>query len=406
MIKIVLHGSSGRMGHVVTSVALNDPDAKIVAGIDPTAQTSSPDFPHFTQFEECNVDASVIIDFSSPNALPKLLHYACKKKLPLVIATTGLSSDELKLVKSASESIPILRSANMSLGINLMYELAQKAAASLGDNFDIEIIEKHHNQKADSPSGTAYALADAINEAFLNTKTYVFGRNSKNQKRTHKEIGIHALRAGTINGEHTAFFAGKDEALSITHTAYSRQIFALGALSAAKFIVSKPPGLYSFKDMLSEYSAVTSITVDEEQSLITINHIPYQPQTIADIFLCLAKENINIDMISQTAPINGEIDVSFTLPLKSLHRAMERIVALKNTIPSIHPAAFDNVCKLNIEGIGMEIQPGIAARVFCILAKQNISLKTITTSETKISCVIARTDVLMAVRAVREEFGI
>lgn len=394
------------MGQVVASVAATDPEVSIVAGIDYTQGVNIFNFPTYTSFEECTESASVIIDFSSPNAIQKLLQSACKRKVPLVIATTGLSSDDLKAVKTASEVIPILRSANMSLGVNLMYELSQKAASCLSDKFDIEIIEKHHNQKADSPSGTAYALADAINEAFLNPKNYVYGRNSKHQKRTADEIGIHAIRAGTINGEHTALFAGKDEALSITHTAYSRQIFASGAIAAAKYVVTKPPGLYSFKDMLSEHSAVTNIDIVDGQSLITINHIPYNPRTIADIFLNIAKESINIDMISQTAPINGEVDISFTLPLKLLHRAMDRILALKTIIPSLSPVAYDNVSKLTIEGVGMEIQSGIAARIFDILAKQNISIKTITTSETKISCIIEKADELLAVKAISEDFGI
>ncbi len=394
------------MGQVMASVAASDPEIRIVAGIDYTHGSNNFNFPTYASFEECTESASAIIDFSSPNAIPKLLQGACKRKMPLVIATTGLSSDDLKAVKTASEVIPILRSANMSLGVNLMYELSQKAASFLGDKFDIEIIEKHHNQKADSPSGTAYALADAINEAFLTPKTYVFGRNSKHQKRSANEIGIHAIRAGTINGEHTALFAGKDEALLITHTAYSRQIFALGAITAAKYVVGKTPGLYSFKDMLSEHSAVTNMYIVDEQSLITINHIPYSPQTVADIFLNIARENINIDMISQTAPVNGEVDISFTLPLKLLNRAMDKILALKKAFPSLSPVAYDNVCKLTIEGVGMEIQSGIAARIFSILAKQDISIKTITTSETKISCIIEKADELLAVKAISEEFGI
>lgn len=406
MIDIILHGSSGRMGQVVASVAASDPEVRIVAGIDSSLNGSNSDFPTYSSFEQCKESASVIIDFSSPVAIPKVLQSACKRKLPLVIATTGLSPEDLKAIKTASEVIPILRSANMSLGVNLMYELSQKAASCLGDKFDIEIIEKHHNQKADSPSGTAFALADAINEAFLNPKNYVYGRNSKHEKRTANEIGIHAIRAGTINGEHTALFAGKDEALSITHTAYSRQIFASGAIAAAKFTVKKPAGLYSFRDMLSEHSAVTNIYIVDGQSLVTINHIPYKPQAVSDIFEALGNENINIDMISQTAPLNGEVDISFTLPLKHLPRAMDRIAALKKNFPNLSSIAYDNVSKLTVEGVGMEIQSGIAARIFGIMAKQNISIKTITTSETKISCIIEKADELLAVKAISDEFGI
>lgn len=167
------------MGQVVASVAATDAEVRIVAGVDYSPSGRTSDFPTYSSFEQCTESASAIIDFSSPVAIPKVLQNACKRKLPLVIATTGLSPEDLKAIKTASEVIPILRSANMSLGVNLMYELSQKAASFLGDKFDIEIIEKHHNQKADSPSGTAFALAEAINEAFLNPKSYVNGRNSK-----------------------------------------------------------------------------------------------------------------------------------------------------------------------------------------------------------------------------------
>lgn len=406
MIDIILNGCNGKMGQVVAGVAQNDLETSVVAGIDNYFSHTQNYFPTYNKFEECTEQATVIIDFSSPAALRQLLNSAVNRKLPLVIATTGLSPDDLEEIRIASEAIPILRSPNMSLGVNLMYELAQKAAALLGEKFDIEIIEKHHNQKADSPSGTAYALADAINDVLLRSRNYVYGRNSKHQKRDASEIGIHAVRGGTLNGEHIALFAGKDETLQITHTAYSRQIFAIGAIAAAKFIVGKPVGLYSFKDMMAEQSAVTNLYLQDDQAIITVYNVPHNPKAVAGLFRVLGDNNINIDMISQSAPVNCEVDISFTLNEKDLSKAMERLTVLQSDYPSIKPMSIVNISKLTIEGIGMEIQSGVASRVFSILANCDITIRAISTSEIKISLVIFKSDEKNAIEAISKEFGI
>ena len=237
------------------------------------------------------------------------------------MATTGLSAEDKGLLAGHAREVPIFVSANMSLGINLVRELIQQAAAVLGQGFDIEIVEKHHNQKKDSPSGTALLLADALNEVFLGTRQYVYGRHARSELRDGKEIGIHAVRAGTIVGEHEVLFAGKDEVVEFRHTAYSRQIFASGALQAARYLIGKPPGLYGMKEMITAGSAVTRLYVSEEQALLTLLEVPYDTARIAAVFQGIARENISVDMISQTAPVDGRVEISFTLPRADLDRA-------------------------------------------------------------------------------------
>jgi len=403
-IRIIIHGCNGKMGQTVASVAAALPDIQVVAGGDKFPEIKQNPFPTYGSLSQCNEQADVIVDFSNPTALPDLLAFAKERKIPLVIATTGFSQDDIKLIEQASRTIPIFRSANMSLGVNVMLELVQKAAAALGNEFDIEIIEKHHNQKVDAPSGTAYVLADAINEVLLNSKDYIFGRHSKNQRRSKSEIGIHAVRGGTIPGQHTVVFAGNDEVLEITHTAYSRQIFALGALHACKYITKKAPGLYGMKDMLNEQAAVTNIYSDNQQALITINSIPDSTTAIAQILESIAQHNINIDLISQTTPVNGKVNISFTLPRKDLKKAMEAINGLKTLFPSINLNAYEDIVKLSVEGSGMAQQPGIASKVFSLMAQQNIRIMAITTSETKISYIIHPLDERKALEALMEAF--
>ncbi len=403
-IRIIIHGCNGKMGQAVASAAAAHPDIEVVAGIDKLPESKQNPFPTYGSLDQCTKQADVIVDFSNPAALPDLLAFAIERRIALVIATTGFSRDDIKLMEQASQTIPIFRSANMSLGVNVMLELVQKAAATLGNEFDIEVIEKHHNQKVDAPSGTAYALADAINEVLLNSKDYIYGRHSKNQRRSKSEIGIHAVRGGTIPGQHTVMFAGSDEVLEITHTAYSRQIFALGALRACKYIAKKPPGLYGMKDMLNEQAAVTNIYSDNQQTLMTINNIPDSTVAIAQIFESIAQQNINIDLISQTTPVNGLLNISFTLPSKDLEKAIKVVNDLHASLPTISLNTYEDIVKLSVEGPGMAQQPGIAAKVFSIMAQQNIRIMAITTSETKISYIIHPLDERKALEALMEAF--
>ena len=248
MTDIILSGCGGAMGRAVSARA-QSVGCTVVAGIDP-ADGLQPGYPVFASAAECTAKAGVIVDFSHPSALEGLLELARRSGIPLVLATTGLDQAQISRVREASAQTPIFFSFNMSLGINLMSALARTAARVLGGQFDIEIIEKHHNRKLDAPSGTAIMLAGAVSEELAQPPEYIHERHSKRQKRGKNEIGLHAVRGGTIVGEHELLFAGPDETLSITHTAYSREVFATGALNAARFMQGKPPGLYDMNDLI------------------------------------------------------------------------------------------------------------------------------------------------------------
>ena len=250
MTKFIMHGCNGAMGQVITRLAKEDPEAEIVAGIDIQDNIDN-GYPVFTKIEECDVPADVIVDFSVAKAVDGVVDYAVNRKIPLVLCTTGLSEEQLAHVEAASKQIAILRSANMSLGVNTVFKLAALGAQVLAQaGYDIEIVEKHHNRKLDAPSGTAIALADSINEERGGAYTYVYDRSGRRQKRDAKEIGISAVRGGTIVGEHDVIFAGEDEVVTFSHTAYSKNVFAKGALQAAKFLKGKAAGMYDMSDVI------------------------------------------------------------------------------------------------------------------------------------------------------------
>ncbi len=237
------------MGQVITRLSEQYDDLSIVAGYDITDSGKNP-YPVFSDLRKCSVRPDVLIDFSNPAALESILTYATSTEIPVVIATTGHSQTQARMLKKTSEIIPVFYSANMSLGINLLIGLVKKAAKLLQTSFDIEIVEKHHNQKIDAPSGTALAIADAVNSVLDQKHEYVYDRHSRRKKRSRNEIGIHAIRGGTIVGEHSVIFAGNDEIIEIRHSALSKEIFATGALSAARFIIGKKPGMYDMNDLV------------------------------------------------------------------------------------------------------------------------------------------------------------
>ena len=250
MVKAIMHGCNGHMGQVITGLAAADEGIEIVAGIDLSDHIQNT-YPVFKSLDECNVSADVIIDFCSAKAIDGLLSYSVRTKTPVVICTTGLSEEQVEQVKEASASVAVLKSANMSLGINMLLKLLKEAAQTLAPaGFDIEIVEKHHNQKLDAPSGTALALADSINEAMDQRYTYKYDRSQERAKRSADEIGISAVRGGSIVGEHEVIFAGTDEVIEFKHTAYSKGIFAKGAIEAAKFLAGKPAGFYDMSDVI------------------------------------------------------------------------------------------------------------------------------------------------------------
>lgn len=250
MIKAMMHGCNGRMGQMITNLVKQDEQITLVAGVD-TFTGLQNEYPVFETIEQCDVDVDVVIDFSNASAADSVLDYCAAKKIPLVFCTTGLSEKQLEKMKEVSLKTAILKSANMSMGINLLMKLLKDAARVLAPaGYDIELIEKHHNQKLDAPSGTALALADSINEAMEGAYEYVYDRSQVRKKREKKEMGISAVRGGTIVGEHEVIFAGTDEVIEFKHTAYSRSVFGKGAVEAAKFLAGKPAGMYDMSDVI------------------------------------------------------------------------------------------------------------------------------------------------------------
>lgn len=251
MTRIIMRGCNGKMGQSISALVAADPEVCMVAGIDLQDDGHNP-YPVFSDIYDCDIEADCLIDFSGVTQIDRMLDYCVEKNLPCVLCTTGLSEELLKLVNEASKKVAILRSANMSMGINLLLKLLKDAAGVLAPaGFDIEIVEKHHNLKLDAPSGTALALADSINEEFENSYEYVYDRSGRREKRPEKEIGISAIRGGTIVGEHDVIFAGPDEVITFSHTAYSKQVFGKGAVQAAKFLAGKDPGMYNMSHVIN-----------------------------------------------------------------------------------------------------------------------------------------------------------
>ena len=252
MVKIFLNGCCGRMGKAIANLCYNNPDYKIVAGGD-IIENKNYDFPVYTSLSECTEDFDVIIDFSNAKAVPTILEFALSRKKPFICCTIALSDDTVSAILSASEKIAVFKSANMSLGINMMVELCKQATRILYPEFDIEIVEAHHNRKLDAPSGTAMMIASAIDQEIPDNIDYVYDRHSVNKARSKNEIGISSIRGGNIVGEHSAMFISDEEILTISHSAQTRDVFAKGALTAAKFMAGKEKGYFTMSDVIAQY---------------------------------------------------------------------------------------------------------------------------------------------------------
>ena len=252
MVKIFLNGCCGRMGKAIANLCYNNPDYKIVAGGD-IIENKNYDFPVYTSLSECTEEFDVIIDFSNAKAVPTILEFALSRKKPFICCTTALSDDTVSAILSASEKIAVFKSANMSLGINMMVELCKQATRILYPEFDIEIVEAHHNRKLDAPSGTAMMIASAIDQEISDNVEYVYDRHSVNKARSKNEIGISSIRGGNIVGEHSAMFISDEEILTISHSAQTRDVFAKGALTAAKFMAGKEKGYFTMSDVIAQY---------------------------------------------------------------------------------------------------------------------------------------------------------
>ena len=250
MIKAIMNGCNGKMGQMIAGLIAQDEEVKLVAGVDVYDQGRNP-FPVYKHISDCDVQADVIIDFCNPAAIKGLMEYCVERQIPCVVCTTGLSEAQLARIKETSAKVAVLKSANMSMGINLLEKLLKEAAGLLAEaGYDIEIVEKHHKLKKDAPSGTALALGDAINEGLSEKYEYVFDRSQRSIPRPQKEIGFSAVRGGTIVGDHDVIFAGEDEVITFSHRAYSKAVFGKGAVQAAKFLCGKQPGLYDMSDVI------------------------------------------------------------------------------------------------------------------------------------------------------------
>ena len=251
MVKIMMHGCNGVMGQVISKIVEETEGAVMACGVD-RVDDGHNDYPVFTDINACDVEVDAIIDFSAAPAVDGLLDFAVERQIPVVLCTTGLSDEQLERVHEASKKTAVLRSANMSLGVNTLFKVLKSMTKLLADaGFDIDIVEKHHRRKLDAPSGTAIALAEAVNEPLNNEYEFVYDRSQRREQRPKKEIGISAVRGGTIVGEHDVIFAGTDEVITFKHTAYSRAVFAKGSITAAKYLKGKAAGLYDMSDVLS-----------------------------------------------------------------------------------------------------------------------------------------------------------
>ncbi len=396
MIRIALSGASGRMGRTVYKALIDSKDYEIVFGVDQFPTDDLP-FPVYKSFDECTLNADVIVDFSSARALDGILDYAVKTGTKAVLATTGYTDEQLKRINYASKEVALFHSANMSLGINLLANLSKEAMKFLGENYDVEIVETHHNKKLDAPSGTALTLARAINSVRENQLENTYGRRETAKRREKNEIGIHAVRGGTVVGKHDVMFLGAGELVKLSHEAESKEVFVRGALRAINYLMTKSTGLYDMNSILGDFYAVTTVTSESDVSLL------FFPSINADSFMAILRgikdADINLDMISENVNCDGTLTVSFSLGDKDLARA-EKILG------DIPHSSVIGTAKLTAEGAGMEHKSGVALEVFSILKGVGASIHAITTSETKISCCIDSAKLIEAEAALRKYYQI
>lgn len=406
MINVIVNGACGQMGRTILRLCKQRAEEfRVLAGVGTFGCNEAEGVPVVNDINKAPAGADIVIDFSRAAALPGVLQYCLANRLRLVVGTTGLSEPDKLSLERAAAKIPIFQSGNMALGVNLQIELVKKAAATLGEAFDIEITEKHHNLKVDAPSGTALMLADAVKTQFPNGKEYIYGRHGKDCRRTKSEIGLHALRGGTVVGEHEVEFFGQDEVVAISHKAYSRQVFAVGALRAAQFLMGKQPGMYSMHDVVTEKDVLSHLYTDDAQAVITVSSLPNEPGVLSQVFGTIARANVFVDMISVTVPgISG--CVSFSLPRTQMATALNALKSLRPRYMGMDVHALDNITKITVEGPGMAIRYGVAGELFTVLADSNVSIELVTTSETKIACCVKNSDVAAALSVIARQFAL
>ena len=407
MISVIINGICGQMGRAVyAAIQAQNGAFSAVAGVDPFDCTTTFACPVYKTLDEVQEKADVIIDFSIPATTPEILRYALEKKTPVVIGTTGLGERELKLLRSASDRIPVFQTGNMSLGVNLQVELVQLAASTLGASFDVEIIETHHRKKVDSPSGTALMLANAVASISPEDEEFVYGRHEKNKRRTDNEIGIHSVRGGTVVGEHQVQFIGNDEIIEISHRAFSKQVFAQGALRAARFLASKQSGLYNMKNVFSEHEGASRLFSLENQAVVIIRSFAKEDAFASRVFDVIANHGVFVDMIACSEPDEQSLSIGFSLNETDLSEALNAINELTRNGYGCTIRTKDDLSKLTLEGSGMALQHGVASQLFSTLRKEGIHIWLITTSETRIEFCVETIHAIRAADAIRQKFHI
>lgn len=407
MIRIIIVGMSGQMGTNIAKLAMERQNGfSVVAGVDKFPQSNPWNIPVYKSLFEVETEADVVIDFSRPEAVAAVLAYCKLKGFRAVIGTTGLSADERSLIEQYSSSIPVFFTGNMSLGVNLQMELTKRAAATLGEAFEVEIIDKHHHLKVDSPSGTALMLADNISTQFPTDRKYVFGRYTKTERRKPNEIGFHSIRGGTIVGEHEVLFIGQDEIIEVNHRAYSKQVFATGALRAAAYLMDKQPGVYDMHNIVTEKNVLSHLYAVEDQAVITISGVPHVPGVLSAVFSAIGSKSILVDMISHITTHQKTGEISFSIAAKQLDAALAALEELKAKYPDMIVDAITGLTKLTVEGAGMQYYHGVAAQIFEVLADSGINIFLITTSETKIAYCIENSEVHKAIQAMSEKLNL
>ncbi|MDR3216188.1 MAG: 4-hydroxy-tetrahydrodipicolinate reductase [Clostridiaceae bacterium] len=397
---IIITGIGGRLGRAVYAATYKSDNFNIVAGVDLYAENTERDFdvPVFKNISDITAPADVIIDFSNHAAFDGIIDYAVKNRINAVIATTGLSPAQDVELRDAAKTIAVFKSSNMSLGVNLITGLAKDAAKFLGEDYDVEIIEQHHNRKLDAPSGTAVSIAKAVNEALLNRLEPVYGRHDPDHRREKRELGIHAVRGGSIIGKHDIMFIGQGETVTLSHEANSKDVFVYGALRAASFLADKKSGLYDMNSILARFYSVTNISAEAEQCLFTAYAIT--PERFSSLLLKLAERGVILDMISQTPATTG-INTSFTLHSSDCKHAETAVKSL-----NIDYSTVKNAAKLTIEGAGMPHRSGVAMEVLNILSTASVTVHAITTSETKISLCVKASSLNSAAKALKNFYGL
>lgn len=401
MTRIILSGAKGTMGGVISRYVQRQDGCEIVAGIDPF---DGPDwgYPVFKTPGECDTPADVIIDFSNTAATDGILAFALARRLPIVVATTGLSEKQVEAIGEASKVIPVFYTANMSLGVNLMKEIAMFSARILGDIFDIEVVEWHHNKKEDAPSGTALMLANAISSELAVKPHYVYDRHAQRKKRDKHEIGLHAIRGGTIVGEHNIVFAGQDELLTISHRSGSKEIYATGAVSAALYICQQPPGLYDMTRLMQKHG-VARMDLQDGVNLVTFGSVP-DGRLMEEIFERFAAAGITIDMISQAGVLGKNAAISFTCGQNDTDSASRVAAAIQKEHPGVEVGLDSGNCKLVLSGSEMKTSHGVFSRALKALASTDAVVKLVTTAETEFSFLLADGHREQAAAALSEAF--